>query len=80
MGNETVVQPDLSPNATRANVQAVPFTGTYAVNADGTGAMKLQVGPQTIPVSMMITDGGSGLMFVQTGGANFLLTGTARKR
>jgi hypothetical protein len=80
-GSETVVSPDPSPNATTVNVQAVPFTGTYTVNADGTGTMKVQVGPQmTIPVSFVITDGGSGVMFVQTGGGNYLLTGTARKQ
>ena len=81
IGSETVVSPDLSPNATDVNVQALPFTGTYTVNADGTGAMKVQLGPQTtIPVSIVITDGGASIMFVQTGGGNGLLTGTARKQ
>jgi hypothetical protein len=84
-GRATVVQPDPSPNATSVVVQqGGQFTGTYTVNADGTGALTLQVGgptPQTS--SFVITDGGSGLMFVGTGGGgngNDLHTGTARKQ
>ena len=81
MGSETVVQPDTSPNPTTVQSQTVRFVGTYTVNADGTGTLIIQIsGGPTIPVSFVITDGGAGLMFVQTGGSNSLLTGTARKQ
>src|SRR5262249_40502769 len=33
MGSETLVQPDLSPNATTIQSQRFPFAGTYLVNA-----------------------------------------------
>jgi hypothetical protein len=80
-GSQTLVSPDPSPNATTVQVQAVSFSGTYTVKADGTGTMKVQVGPElTVPISFVITDGGSGAMFVQTGGANVLVTGTARRQ
>ena len=81
MGSETLVQPDTSPNPTGVQSQIVRFAGTYTVNADGTGTLTVQIpGGPTIPVSLVITDGGAGLMFVQTGGSNSLLTGTARKQ
>jgi hypothetical protein len=84
MGNETLVQPDTSPNATTVQTQTVRFAGQYTVNSDGTGTLTVIVpnGP-TIPISFVITDGGSSLMFVETGsasGGNNLLTGTARKQ
>jgi hypothetical protein len=80
-GSETVIQPDPSPNATAVKSQTFPFAGTYMVNAGGTGTMMIQLPDNsTIPVSFVITDGGSGLMFVQTGGSNNILTGTARKQ
>jgi hypothetical protein len=82
-GTETVVQPDPSPNATTVRSQTVPFIGTYTVNADGTGTMMIQLpDPRqpVVPVSVVVTDGGAGLMFVQTGAGNSLLTGTARRQ
>src|SRR5215470_17254217 len=80
-GSETFVQPDPSPNATSVQSQRVPFAGTYTVNADGTGTLMIQVpGTPTIPVAIVVTDGGSSLMFVQTGVGNSLLAGTARKQ
>jgi hypothetical protein len=79
-GNETVVSPDPNPNATTVRVQGVPFTGTYTVNADGTGSLTVQAGGMVIPASFVIIDGGSGFMFVQTGGGNSVATGTARKQ
>jgi hypothetical protein len=81
-GSETVVQPDPSPNATTVQSQRVPFAGTYAVNADGTGTLMLQIPGvgQPVPVSLVVTDGGSGIMFVQTAAGNSLLTGMARKQ
>jgi len=80
-GSETFVQPDPSPNATAVQSQKVPFAGTYTVNADGTGTLMIQIpGNPTIPVALVVTDGGSSLMFVQTGAGNSLLTGTARKQ
>jgi hypothetical protein len=82
-GSETIVQPDPSPNATTVQAtQRVPFAGTYTVNADGTGTLMLQIPGvgQPVPASLVVTDGGSGIMFVQTGGGNSLLSGTARKQ
>jgi hypothetical protein len=80
-GSQTLVSPDPSPNATTVQVQGVSFSGTYTVKADGTGTMQVQVGPElTVPISFVITDGGFGAMFVQTGGANVLVTGTARRQ
>lgn len=80
-GSVTSVQPDPSPNATAVVVQAGQFTGTYTVNPDGTGTLTLQLGgPTPNTSSFVITDGGSGLMFVNTGGGgkgNDLRTGTA---
>ena len=75
-GSQTLVSPDPSPKATTVQVQAVSFSGTYTVKADGTGT--LTIGPSTI--AFVITDGGSGVIFVQTGGGNTLVTGTARKQ
>ena len=81
-GTSTQVQPDPSPNATTVQSQRVPFAGTYTVNADGTGTLMLQIPGvgQPVPVSLVVTDGGSGIMFVQTGAGNSLLTVTARKQ
>src|SRR5262245_50001454 len=49
-GSEIVVQPDPNPNAISVQSQKVPFTGTYMVNADGTGTLTVQIpdGP-TVP-------------------------------
>ena len=81
VGSQTFVQPDPSPSATTVQTQVGPFNGTYTVNANGSGALALQFGNGSpTPVAFVITDGGSGLMFVQTGGGNNLLTGTARKQ
>jgi hypothetical protein len=82
-GNETVVLQDPSQNAKDVQAFPVPFTGTYTVNADGTGTMKLTLQiPNTRPtsISFVITDGGSNVYFVNTGGDNFLSNGTARKQ
>ena len=80
-GSETVVQPDPSPNATPVQSQRVPFAGTYTVNDDGTGTLMIQIpGTPTIPVAIVVTEGGSSFLFVQTAGGNNLLTGTARKQ
>ena len=80
-GNQTIASSDLSATATTVQTQTVPFTGTYSVNADGTGSLTTQIpGGGTNTVSFVITDGGSGLMFVLTAGTNSLITGTARKQ
>jgi hypothetical protein len=80
-GSETLAVPDPNPGATTLQTQQVPFGGTYTVNADGTGVMMLQFpGASQSMVSFVITDGGAGVMFLQTGGSNSLLTGTARKQ
>jgi hypothetical protein len=74
---QAVVVPD--PKATTPQVQAgQQFSGTYTVNADGTGIATQQDGTT---VSFVTTDGGSGLMLLPTAGfGNHLLTGTARKQ
>ena len=84
-GSETVVQPDTTPNAT--NVQSFPLqlSGTYTLNADGTGTLNLTIQiPNSMPigvtVSFVITDGGSGFLFVQTSGGNSLFAGSGRKQ
>jgi len=58
------------------------FIGTYKVNASGTGAIAIPGGSggNVNTYAFVITDGGSGLMFVLSGGGNYLLTGTARKQ
>jgi hypothetical protein len=58
-------------------VKTRQLTGTYTVNADGTGAVTIPGGT----VAFVITDGGSGLMLLPTAGfGNTLVTGTARKQ
>jgi hypothetical protein len=79
-GNEREVSPDTSPNATAVRVQTVSFTGTYTLNGDGTGSLTIQTGGTVIPVSFVMTDSGSNLMFVPIGSINIVLTGTARKQ
>ena len=80
-GSQTIVSPDPAPNATTVTTQPLSFTGTYTVNPDGTGIITIQVGSETVSaISFVIIDGGSGAMFVQTGGSNTVITGTARKQ
>jgi hypothetical protein len=79
-GSETVVFSDPAPDATTVQAQTFPFTGTYVVNADGTGTITLQIPGQTIPVAFVLADGGSTVMFVQSGATNDVITGTARKQ
>ena len=81
-GSETLVQLDPSPNARTVQSQTIPLSGTYKVNDDGTATMTIQLmGGPAISVSGVITDGGSGVVFVATGGTgNQLLNGTARKQ
>jgi hypothetical protein len=79
----TLAQNDPDPNASTVQVQTGrQDSGTYTVNADGTGTMTFPGhggAPTTIP--FVITDGGSGLMLLPTSGfGNNLLTGTARKQ
>jgi hypothetical protein len=78
----TNVQPDPDPKATTVQVSAGQLTGTYTVNADGTGTLTIpnQSGP-TSTISYVITDGGASLFFLLTGGSgNNVQTGTARKQ
>jgi hypothetical protein len=79
-GSATAVQPDTSPNATTVQVLAQPATRKYIVNADGTGTITLQLPGVRVTIWFVITDGGSGLMFVANGGGNNAATGTARKQ
>lgn len=81
-GSFTIAQPDSDPQAQTVQSQGAQLSGTYIVNADGTGTMNIQVqnGP-TVPVSFVATDGGSNLMLLVTGGiGNILEVGTARKQ
>ena len=82
-GTSTQVQPDPSPNATTVQTQAgQQFIGTYTVNANGTGAIAIpgERGGNVEIYTFVMTDGGSGFMFVLSAGGNYLLTGTARKQ
>lgn len=79
--NQTFVETDTAAGATALKVQPPgPVTGTYTVNADSTGTMALNLGGEKpSPFAFVVTDGGSGLMFVQTGGGNVIVHGAARK-
>ena len=74
--NQTFVQQDPSLTATNPKVQSQALTGTYSVNADGTGAFTIGGATTTI----VLTDGGAGAMVVLTAGGNYVATGTARKQ
>jgi hypothetical protein len=62
------------------------FTGTYSINPDSTGSITLALDSgSTITFAFVVTDGGSGILMLQTvqnnGKANFInhvLVGTAR--
>jgi hypothetical protein len=58
------------------------FIGTYTVNANGTGTIAIpgERGGNVEIYTFVMTDGGSGFMFVLSAGGNYLLTGTARKQ
>jgi hypothetical protein len=76
-GSITLVGPDVGPAPLTAT-----FTGTYAINQDGTGSMtvNLDLGI-TSNVALVVTDGGSGLLLLQTGesdGLSHVESGTAR--
>ena len=65
--------------------QGGTITGTYSMNPDGTSAINLAVsqGGQSIGITLnvAITDGGSGLLILQTAGTeNSVSTGNARRR
>jgi hypothetical protein len=79
----TQVQVDGNPQATTVQTgQSGQTTGTYTVNADGTGTMTFpQNGGTPTTIAFVITDGGAGIMVLPTAGfGNHLLTGTARKQ
>jgi hypothetical protein len=77
----TNVKPDPNPNATTVQVKALQLTGSYTVNADGTGTVTLPIpGGQDFVISFVITDGGSSLMLVVSGGDPDVVTGTARRQ
>ena len=45
------------------------MSGTYSINADGTGTINLQVasaGTPALTLAFVVTDGGSGLLLIQT--------------
>jgi hypothetical protein len=75
------VDPD--PNATVPQVQPTRGNqGTYTVNPDGTGTVTLQSpNGKTTSLSFVVTDGGSQLLLVVTGGlGNAVGSGIARKQ
>ena len=77
------VSVDSNPNANVPQVQQLPSNpGIYTVNSDRTGTMTFQnSNGNTTSLSFVITDGGSQLMVVATGGfGNALVTGIARKQ
>ena len=54
------------------------LSGTYSVNSDGTGSMTLNLDLLgTATVSIVVTEGGSGILMLAPGG-NSVLSGTAR--
>ena len=79
--NQTYVETDTAAGATALKVQPPgPITGTYTVNADGTGSLAVNLGgDKPTPFAIAVTDSGNGIMFLQTGGGNVILLGTARK-
>jgi hypothetical protein len=79
--NQTYVETDTAAGATALKVQPPgPITGTYTVNADSTGSLAVNLGgDKPTPFAIVVTDGGNGVMFLQTGGGNVILLGTARK-
>jgi hypothetical protein len=81
--NATLVQVDGDPRANTVQVgQTGQTTGTYTLNADGTGTLTFpNNGATPTTVAFVITDGGAGIMVLPTGGfGNHLVTGTARKQ
>jgi len=77
------VSVDSNPNANVPQVQQLPSNpGTYNLNSDGTGTLTFpNSNGNTISFSFVITDGGSQLMVVATGGfGNAAVTGIARKQ
>ena len=88
MGNATtsggiLVSVDSNTNANVPQVQQLPSNpGTYKVNSDGTGTLTFQnANGNATSFSFVITDGGSQLTVVATGGfGNALVTGIARKQ
>jgi hypothetical protein len=78
-----IVSVDSNTNASVPQVQPLPSNpGTYSVNPDGTGTMTFHdPSGRVISLSFVITDGGSQLMLVVTGGlGNVVGTGIARKQ
>lgn len=77
----TNVKPDPNPNATTVQLRAIQLTGSYTVNADGTGTVTLPVpGSGNFVISFVTTDGGSNLMLAVSGGDPDVVQGTARRQ
>jgi hypothetical protein len=79
--NQTFVETDTAAGATAVKVQTATITGSYTVNADSTGTISLDLGgekPATF--AMVLTDSGSNIMVVSTGGSNIVTFGTMRKQ
>jgi hypothetical protein len=76
-GSITAVGPDIGPAPLNSK-----FTGTYSVNPDGTGSVTLNLDLGiTVTLAIVATDGGSGILMLQTdasNGFNELFSGTAR--
>jgi hypothetical protein len=81
VASQTLVETDGTPNAGALKVQRAQIHGIYQVNLDGTGTMAFEVGgekPATF--SFVITDGGTNIMLLGTGGGNILTIGSLRKQ
>lgn len=79
--NQTFVETDTAAGAAALKVQPPgPITGTYTINADNTGTMGINLGGEKpTPFSFVVAEGGNSLLFLQTGGGNVLVLGSARK-
>ena len=78
-GSYTILGPDVGPAPVRGT-----FTGTYSINPDSTGTLtaSLDIGV-TATIAIVVTDGGSGLLMLQTGesdGLSHLESGVARRQ
>lgn len=78
--NQTFVETDTAAGAAAVKVQTATITGTYTVNPDSTGTISLDLGgdkPATFAI--VVTDGGSSIIIVSTGGSNIVTFGSMRK-
>ena len=78
-GSYTLLGPQVGPAAATGT-----FTGTYSINPDGTGTLTASLDNGiTTTLAIVVTDGGSGLLMLQTGesdGLGHVESGVARRQ